>query len=111
MSRGKGSVDKRGLYEFLAGRDGLVCGICKKTLISEWNKYEVWLLVSRNKLIKRKDCDITIDHIVPKSRIRHGEGWKYTKGWWYSDTSNLQLAHYSCNNKKGNTYETLKNPA
>lgn len=92
---------KRELYEELKKRDGLVCGICGKSLVEEWEKYQVWLSNGRSKRIKRKACEITIDHIFPKSKIRKMPEFKYKRGWWYADISNLQLSHWSCNNKKG----------
>lgn len=96
-------IDKRDIFVQLKNRDGLICGICGESLVKEWDKYQLWLSVPRNKLIKRSACDLTIDHKLPKSLVRKLPDWKYTKGWWYEDLDNLQLAHYTCNNKKGNS--------
>ncbi len=103
MSRGDVHTSvKRDIYAFLRDRDGLICGICGESIEEQWERYQLWLSSPKSKLIKRKDCDLTIDHILPKSLVRKLPDWKYKKGWWYSDRANLQLSHLVCNNKKGN---------
>jgi 5-methylcytosine-specific restriction endonuclease McrA len=91
---------KRSIYEFLKERDGLICGICGESLLENWQKYQLWLANSSS--IKRRQCNITIDHIIPKSLLRMKEGFTPTRGWSLKDKDNLQLAHFDCNNKKGN---------
>lgn len=93
---------RRQVYELLKERDGLTCGICKGSLEENWERYELWLSSPSSKLVKRKVCDITVDHIYPRSLIRRAEGFVYHPGWAYDDMENLQLAHWKCNNEKGN---------
>lgn len=52
--------------------------------------------------IKRNACDITIDHKTPTSVLKRQPGFVPTYHWKYNDIDNLQLAHLTCNTKKGN---------
>lgn len=101
------ALQKRKLYERLKERDGLTCGICKQSLEGEWALYEEWLVWANLKEgtkpkapFKRAKLGLTIDHIYPKSLGRNN-GWPKERIW---ALTNLQLAHLSCNTKKGNYY-------
>lgn len=80
----------------LKERDGLVCAICGSSLKENWNLYVEWLnslekgMIERN--IKRKDSNIDIDHIKPRS----------LKDIDRHHFDNLRLTHMTCNNKRGN---------
>lgn len=76
--------------EFLAQRDGLVCGICGESLIQEYDNYMNWKKFGKKTFQKRKLANINRDHILPKSK-----GGKWTP-------ENLQLTHKTCNSDKGN---------
>ena len=99
-------MNKHSILEALKELDGLVCGICHQPLEEQWAKYQIWR-EAVSKAVKapfrRQECDITIDHKIPKSLIRKQPEWEYKKGWWYDDIQNLQLAHNTCNNKKVNS--------
>lgn len=98
------NLKKRRLYERLKERDGLTCGICKQSLEAEWERYQLWLAWAGTNPkpkapFKRSKLGLSIDHIYPKSHARRNN-WPKEKIW---DIDNLQLAHMSCNVKKGDT--------
>lgn len=95
-------MNKQSIYEYLAERDGLFCGICGATLAIEWFKYRWWLRardLDIKRPFKRKRCGLTVDHIIPRSIYKPWEKGESA----YANRDNLQLAHDDCNNKKGNT--------
>lgn len=79
---------KQSLYDFLFLMNGS-CGICKKSLSTEYKELLRWRKEHHK---KRTKIDIDIDHIIPKRLLSY-------KG--YMDTKNLQLTHRTCNLKKG----------
>lgn len=105
VTKGINSSKRRNLYRRLRERDGLVCGICGGSLVEEWGKYEQWVAWAELREgtkpkapFKRGKLELTIDHRVPKSLMRH-EPPEIRNGF-----INLQLAHKTCNVKKGNDY-------
>lgn len=94
------------IYNLLKERDGLICGICKESLEGNWAKYQEWLTRPKAKSLKRRACNLTVDHIIPRSVIRRMDGFKGGPYWAWKDMDNLQLAHYTCNNAKGNKTES-----
>jgi 5-methylcytosine-specific restriction endonuclease McrA len=106
---------KSELFDEIQKRDGLQCGICHGSLKKEWEKYTEWKEeVKRSQTgapntkvkSKRKECNLTIDHIIPQAVLRKEPKFVYFEGWKYADIDNLQLAHQHCNIKKGATYQT-----
>ncbi len=75
----KASAWRHQIVDYLRDRDGNNCGLCGKAML-----FEVKTGPSGDKR------GATIDHILPRSR------------GGADDLSNLQLAHWSCNNRKGN---------
>ncbi len=78
----------------LKERDGLICGICKKPLDSEWSEYESWRLY---RSMKRLNVNINVDHVLPRSK---GGGRTHI-----TNINNLSLTHRRCNTEKGNFYD------
>jgi hypothetical protein len=100
MATIEGRVNKYQLVLELKERDGLDCGICGLSLAKEWDMYIAWLNNPRSKSLKRKACNFTIDHKVPRGVLRRSPDFVYKKGWQWRDKDNLQLAHFTCNNEK-----------
>ena len=99
---------KRAIIQFLLNRDGAVCQLCGESLDEELRRYERW---ARGEGLKRTSINMNIDHIVPRSVYKHLELGEKP----YENLANLQLTHYSCNIKKGNSYDEkdlmkLRNP-
>lgn len=75
-----------------------MCGICGESLEPEYKQWLDWKAYGRMAgRPKRTKINISIDHIKPKSKMR--EPGLFEKRW---ELENLQLAHITCNNKKGN---------
>jgi len=89
-------------YFFLKERDGLKCGICKKSLTKEWAEYQEWMdsvKFHKRSSFARKKINLNIDHKIPRSRLKNKEYYKYM--------ANLQLAHKTCNTEKGSDNEYI----
>ena len=88
--------NKKDLIQKLKMRDGLICGICRKSLEEEYRKYKNYNLLLKTKIKvkreKRININISVDHIIPYSLSKN------------NDIGNLQLAHITCNKRKGNSY-------
>jgi 5-methylcytosine-specific restriction endonuclease McrA len=87
----KPKYTRKELYTILKERRGLRCGICGGSLEEEWKELLLW---HEHKHMKRTRINISIDHIIPKSKI------DYKINWW-EDLDNLQLTHITCNKHKG----------
>lgn len=81
------------LYE-----EGMDCGICHCTLAPDYEKYKEW----KKGLIKRKDVNLNIDHIIPKRVFTRFWDQKGKEMCW--DKTNLMLTHRTCNEEKGGEY-------
>lgn len=86
-------MKKYTLYQVLAQRYGLICGICMQSLLQEWEELAAWRFGNFRHL-KRLDINIDIDHIVPQSLLPGQKPW--------ADLTNLRLAHRTCNQLKAN---------
>lgn len=85
-------------YESLMHRDGVNCFICGRSLSVELEKLKNWYdkkkyyeerkLKFSHRSRRRKDIDINIDHVIPRS-----------KGG-ANDFSNYALTHRNCNRLK-----------
>jgi len=103
----EGKINKYHLLRELKERDGLTCGICGLSLQKDWEDLHRWLLAPRDKtaklagkVLRRTDCNITVDHKIPRGVLRRRPEFVYEKGWQWRDKDNLQLAHGTCNNEK-----------
>ena len=78
-------------YKLYEKQKGL-CALCNKSIEREFKlfSYWIWSVFLHGKLIKRKECNLNIDHIIPRSL-----GGK-------DNNSNIQLTHITCNTMKGN---------
>lgn len=89
-------VSMYGTKEYIAthwkNADGAVCGICGVSLETELAILKEWR--ERTVKHKRTKINIDIDHVIPRSSLRGVE--------WRNNIENLQLAHHSCNVRKGN---------
>lgn len=91
-------VKKVDLYHHLYQRDEGRCGICRESVKEEFLEYLDWratIAKGQRTLKKRTKINIDIDHKYPKSKIKG-------VGWW-SDITNLQLAHRTCNQAKADS--------
>jgi hypothetical protein len=70
---------RRTMTDYLAERDGVKCGICRKRVN-----------ITLTSGTRGDPMGPSIDHVVPRS-----------KGGT-NDLANLRLTHWTCNNKRGN---------
>lgn len=94
------------LYDSIKERTGLICGICGKSLETEYMELlqyfeDLKLQVKLRK--KRKKIDITIDHIIPLSIYKKEN--RLCNPWV---VDNLQFAHDKCNNEKSDKILQVK---
>lgn len=96
---------KADVYRSLIFLKKPICVICDESIEQEIIEYEQWKREAIARSLgaqipftkKRKDIDLTIDHLLPRS-----------KGGTH-DLSNLALVHRECNHNKGNlTLEEYK---
>lgn len=96
---------KADVYRSLIFLKKPICVICDESIEQEIIEYEQWKREAIARSLgaevtftkKRKDIDLTIDHLLPRS-----------KGGTH-DLSNLALVHRECNHKKGDlTLEEYK---
>ena len=94
-------MDTRIVY--LYNRDKGLCNICKQSIDAEMAKLatHIWQKkLGTKQTVKRKDVDISIDHILPKQLFGQTPNLKHIGNL----PANTQITHKQCNNDKGNKY-------
>ena len=92
----------------ILARDGYICYICNKKIISpRISKYRELIVDELPKYVKWK-CNLGISHKVPAATIDHVIP-RCLKGLLTNHPNNLRACCYHCNNKKSHQERKINN--